>query len=455
MKFNYLIILLILFQFGIVNAQRGYNRDIRIPFDPGKRFYSDIIILPDSSSDSLNINIFYKCTFRTLTFFLKSENGTEKYFSVPNFEVELKDSEGIIRKRIYREDTITVNSYEMSVSEEEYIYGLVTAKMKPGKYSVNATLRCANSQLVKNKIFPSMEFKNFTSESVISEPILTNSLETDVTTSVNPYLFGLGIPFSSQGASILIPVSYKNEFEKFKCNFKYTKSENANFDWGDIKQISGSIVPIPNSTLRIDFQNQLINPSLSLININSDTWSYKQGLLNIHLPSDNIFPGSYELSVIRENTKDTLKKNIFVIWEDMPVVLFDPEYAASSMYYLLTDSEYNELTDGNSKEISRKIINYWKEKDPTKSTAYNEAMAEYFKRAAYAMQNFKSKNSRDGIKTDKGKIYILYGPPTTTNKELGEKQNSEVWKYDKIKKSFIFKTDNDGNYILTNVSDIN
>ncbi|TAL67688.1 MAG: GWxTD domain-containing protein [Bacteroidetes bacterium] len=435
-------------------AQRGNLRDLKFQLDFGKRFYSDIMILPDTSSDSVIATVFYKTTYQTLTFTLNPKNGIDTYSAVPNFEVEFKDSDGIIRKRIFREDTITVNNYDETVSDDDYIYGYVSAKMKPGKYSVSGTLRCSNSQLMKNKIFPLVDFKNFQNELVISEPVLTSSLEPDRNNSVTPYLLGFGVPFSSKGASILIPVSYKNDFDKFKCTLKYTKSKDKPFDWGDIAPITGSIVPIINTTLKNEFINPSANPALSLISFHSDSGFFNQGLLNIHLTSDKILPGTYELIVVRENSKDSLKRYFNVIWENMPVVLMDPEYAAGAMYYILTDEEYDKMTDGSPQVISRKIIDYWKEKDPTKTTAYNEAMAEYFKRVVYAMQNFKNKNSKDGVKTDKGKVYILYGPPTLTNKELGEKQNSEVWKYDKIKKEFIFKTDGNGNYILISVNDL-
>ncbi len=179
-----------------------------------------------------------------------------------------------------------------------------------------------------------------------------------------------------------------------------------------------------------------------------------QGLLNIIITSDKLVPGNYELNVVRDNSKDTLKRLISVVWEDMPLSLSDPEYAVDAMYYVLTDEQYETMKDGNPQEISKKILDFWKVKDPTPKTAFNEAMAEYFKRVDFAMQNYKSKSSKDGAKTDRGKIYILYGKPTKTEKTLGEKQNTEVWKYEKFKKEFIFKTNSAGNYILLQVIEI-
>lgn len=435
-------------------AQRGNQRDLKPIYDLGKRFYSDIYILPDSSSDSVLVYIPFKMTYQTLTFIVKPDNGNEKYLAVPSIEVEFKDSESIIRKRIFYEDSVLINSYEKTVSKDEYLYGIVETKMKTGKYTVNINLRCSNSQLQKNKNFPLVDFSDFRNSLAISEPILASSLETDRSNTITPYILNLGIPFSSNGASILVPVSYKNEYDKFKCTVKYTKMKDKLFDWGDIPPITGSVVPLTNSSLKIEYKNQFEIPILKFNSFQSDSGLFKQGLLNIHLTSDKLIPGNYELNIVRENSKDTLKRIISVIWEDMPVILMNPESAVESMYYILTDDQYDKMNDGNQQEMSKKLIDYWKEKDPTKTTAFNEAMAEYFKRVDYTNLNFKSKNYRDGFKSEQGKIYILYGPPTKTSKVLGEKQNTEIWIYDKLKKEFIFKTDNSGNYILVNVNDI-
>ena len=249
MRLRIIIIFILLFQVCLLSAQRNNFKDPKPMFEAGKKFFSDIYILPDTSSDSVVICVLYKVSNQTLTFIKKSENGIENYLTVPNFEVELKDSEGIIRKRIFSEDSIEVTDYEVSVSSNDYIYGFVSTKMKAGKYTLNAYLRCANSQLLKNKIFPLIEFKNFQKDKIISEPIITSPFEPDKGITVKPYIMGIGIPFSSEGASILIPVSYESEFEKFKYTLKYTKPREKYFDWGGGLNLSGALVPLKNCSI--------------------------------------------------------------------------------------------------------------------------------------------------------------------------------------------------------------
>jgi len=454
MKIFSLILFIFLLQLNQIFSQRSLLKDSKQQYELGKKFYSDIYVLPDEAPDSVKIIVIYRISYQTLTFTKTNSNGQESYLSIPNIELEFKDSEGIIRKRIFREDSIIFNTFEETVTSKEYIYGYLTTLMKTGKYTISAFLRCANTQLLKSKVFPLIDFKNFQKEKLISEPIITSTLEPDKSIIVKPYIMNLGIPFSSEGASILIPVTYKNEFEKFKFLLKYSKSKEKYFDWGDDFNISGAVVPLKNCSITVNFIDPKENPTASVSPYTTSGGSYRQGLLNINLSSDKLVPGNYELNVVRENTKDTLKRIISVLWEDMPLSLSDPDYAVDAMFYILTDEQYEKMNDGNPQEISKKILDFWKLKDPTPKTAYNEAMAEYFKRVDYAMQNYKPKSNKDGVKSDRGKIYILYGKPTKTDKTLGDKQNTEHWKYEKLKKEFVFKTDTGGNYILVQVNDI-
>lgn len=454
MRIIFLILFLLLINLNAIFSQKNLLKDPKQQFETGKKFYSDIYVLPDEAQDSVKIIVVYRISYQTLTFIKNSNNGQESYLSIPNIEVEFKDADGIIRKRIFREDSVLLNNFDETVSPDEYIYGLLTTRIKTGKYSVSAFLRCANTQLLKSKVFALFDFKDFKKDKIISEPILTTSFYPDKSNTINPYIMDLGIPFSSEGASILIPVTYNNELEKFKCTLNYTNPKEKYFDWADNFNISGTLVPIKNCSISLDLTDPKDYPSATVIPYTTSENDLKQGLLNIYLSSEKLVPGNFELIVVRENSKDTLKRIINVIWEDMPISLSDPDYAVTSMYYILSDHQFEKMKDGKSQEISKRILDYWKEKDPTPKTAYNEAMAEYFKRVDYAMYNYKAKNLKDGAKSDKGKIYILYGKPTKTEKTLGEKHNTEVWKYEKIKKEFIFKTDFGGNYILEKVNDI-
>ena len=55
------------------------------------------------------------------------------------------------------------------------------------------------------------------------------------------------------------------------------------------------------------------------------------------------------------------------------------------------------------------IEQFWLRRDPTPDTEENEYKEEHYRRIAYANERFAS--GIPGWKTDRGRIYIMYGPP--------------------------------------------
>jgi len=81
--------------------------------------------------------------------------------------------------------------------------------------------------------------------------------------------------------------------------------------------------------------------------------------------------------------------------------------------------------------------------DPTPETEHNELMDEYYKRVSYANENFDG--WKDGWETDRGMIYILFGPPDQverTNPSMSNSTLYQIWTYNRINKQFIFKDQN-------------
>jgi hypothetical protein len=77
-------------------------------------------------------------------------------------------------------------------------------------------------------------------------------------------------------------------------------------------------------------------------------------------------------------------------------------------------------------------------------------MVEYYRRVDHAMRAFSSMRGFDGHKSDRGRIYILYGPPTKTQRSLDPSTGyQEVWIYEKQNKKFVFVDQSkSGNYTL-------
>ena len=79
---------------------------------------------------------------------------------------------------------------------------------------------------------------------------------------------------------------------------------------------------------------------------------------------------------------------------------------------LSTDEEKKAFQQLTREELRQEFIrNFWLVRDPTPGTPANEFKDEYDKRVAYANQHFSTQSGAPGSQTDRGKMYILNGPP--------------------------------------------
>jgi GWxTD domain-containing protein len=78
--------------------------------------------------------------------------------------------------------------------------------------------------------------------------------------------------------------------------------------------------------------------------------------------------------------------------------------------YIITDAERETFLKLSTNEERENFIeNFWLRRDPTPDTPENEFKEEHFRRIAYANEHFAS--GKPGWKTDRGRIYIIWGEP--------------------------------------------
>jgi GWxTD domain-containing protein len=77
--------------------------------------------------------------------------------------------------------------------------------------------------------------------------------------------------------------------------------------------------------------------------------------------------------------------------------------------WIITDEEQKAFKLlSNDEERDQFIEAFWQRRDPTPDTAENEFKEEHYRRMAYANEHFAA--GIPGWKTDRGRIYIMYGP---------------------------------------------
>ena len=78
--------------------------------------------------------------------------------------------------------------------------------------------------------------------------------------------------------------------------------------------------------------------------------------------------------------------------------------------YIITDEERSAFLQLQTNEEREQFIEaFWQRRDPTPDTVENEFKEEHYRRIAYANERFAS--GIPGWRTDRGRIYIMWGPP--------------------------------------------
>lgn len=161
-------------------------------------------------------------------------------------------------------------------------------------------------------------------------------------------------------------------------------------------------------------------------------------------------PFTLQMKITQGKVEFSLKREFKMVWPDMPQSLRDIDFALEALRHITRPEELDSLKTGSQSTRLTHLEEFWRAKDTTPQTEYNEVMVEYYRRVDYAMREFSSIRGDDGYKTDRGRIYILYGPPTRTERMLDPQAGyQEIWTYDKHGKKFVFiDQSKNGNYIL-------
>ena len=118
----------------------------------------------------------------------------------------------------------------------------------------------------------------------------------------------------------------------------------------------------------------------------------------------------------------------------------DVDEAVALLTYVASSSEIEAFTKAKDEQERKRLWDqFWLERDPTPGTPRNEFFEEHLKRFRYANEHFAAPLTQ-GWKTDRGRIYIIYGEPDEVESrsfEMGEKP-TEVWYYLTKGRRFVF-----------------
>lgn len=315
--------------------------------------------------------------------------------------LELSSAELLTPIRSIEEVSIKSADFENTISKNLFYSSSFSLKVPPKKYRVNFTI----FDYVRNKEFTFRQFTINLEDSSAFEPIFIRESDLqNLTSSEIKNKFYNFLPFSSEKYILVLP------------------------DWEELNEIR-----IEDKFVKYTVKRKE-NTGLRFSLFELDTL--------------NLIEGGYQLKWRLRKEKS---KTFFVRWIDKPEYLKNLSNALNISKYLFENENSLSRYFADKDEQIRKFYEMWKKYDPTPATPFNELMSEFYHRADYASLEFKSVSQPDGALTDRGKIYILYGPPSKIERTFARDGRSlEIWTYNtnrEIKFTFLDENKN-GNFIL-------
>jgi GWxTD domain-containing protein len=435
-----------LLSYAQVDKSSYYNR--------GKKFYFNYFYEPADSGDSIKVITIYKIAYDLLKFTKIEQPGTDDaYIAYPEFEVNFKDDEGIIRKRDKKKDTIIVKDYKLINRVDVFYYGSVVSKLSFKEYTPYVYLWDEDLVKLGEKKLPEFDLTKFKTSVGVSSPLICYSENNSDSSAIYPYILDRNAAFTSKDVLFYFLTNTLDRDIDYNASLEFLDAGRTSIDWEGSSRINLQVDVFYNKVVKF-INKSHERPVFKLIEGNPQERGY-EGIIKIFFTADKTAPGNYKLRLWDNKSKDTLEFKFQIIWENIPFTLRTPKYAADIMYYVLSDDEYDEIKSGSDREILHNIFEWWRKQDPTRFTLYNEAMAEFFRRADYAFFNFKTIYEKDGAKTDRGKIYILNGPPDDIKRLMHKSGKvTEIWIYYNLKKEYIFESDIDNIIYLKEIKDI-
>lgn len=424
------IIIFILFLFS-VNSKA---QDKSLYFSFGNNYNVGKLVNLDQKSDSLDVKLFFKFANNSLIF-EKLRGKKDVFKAEPEVEFSIKDENGITRFKTLWKKEVFFDNYERTKKKDEYIEDFISLKLANKKHDVNIDFLDNHNMQDSKFNFNILEAEK---QSAIYDDLFIVSNDGK---NYTPYILNSSAYFDPNGFYIYIPIYKLNEAENF--NYKLERVRKTNETEGE-KNIFNSIKMELNGEDKCelisgDLGFDIIDYKVIMVEKNDNYKKY----LKIFISPEKIFPGAYKLTIL--NDENVIKEFGFdIIWNNMPLALRKISYAIKKMHFILTNEEYEKLEAGNEEEQVTKFIDYWRKMDPTPKTPYNEALNQYYSRVDYTYFNFQTMAQRDGSNTDRGKIYILYGPPSTIKNNFKAGKPQIIWEYSNINKKFIFETVSSG-----------
>jgi GWxTD domain-containing protein len=369
--------------------------------------------------------------------------------------IELLDSTDISRAREINRIEVGAEGSEQNSNRKDWYLGMASFTVPPGPYTLIVEIDDLESErefLDRNTIVRARTFGSAPFEA--STPLLVEWTDsTAASKTLVPQSFGGNLPFGKNSALYLELITSMPPDAPVQLGYTLeTVADRQESPEVLLRDTAAQVQTLPGAILVQKNQKNAIAYSIEASRAKNVT-----GVL-IPFHSEKLPLRAFELNlVVKEGSLQTsVKKPIRMVWPEMPFSLRDVEFALDALRHITTKQQLDSLKLGSFRTQRDNLEAFWKAKDPTPETSYNELMVQYYQRVDHAMKAFGLMREPDGSKSDRGHIYILYGQPTRVDRTLSATAGfQEIWVYENLNKRFVFLDESkSGNYVLVSTQSL-
>lgn len=369
-------------------------------------YFQDYVNFASAKSGMSRMDVFIQVPYKNIQF-VKSGNGFTAKYSVTASVFDENKKQLIVEKTW--NETIDVMDYNLTVSKDNYHLSKKSFDLQPGNYFIKTRFEDKDSKqeaLGENKFTA----KSFNDSISLSDILLIDKSD------------------FAQGKSEIVPnvsrnfASSKNGIKfYFEVYSKDTLDKRIAFDY--------AVINSENNIIHKESEDKTITPGTNKIFHNLSQFPFDLGAYTL------------VISTLDSNQTafSTTKKSFYSHWKGLPGAITDIDKSISQLVYIGTPNELDYIKEVETiTEKTKRFLEFWKKKDPSPNNDENEVFDEYYRRVAYAEENFS--NYIDGWRSDRGMVFIILGAPNNIDRHPFEYDSKpyEVWEYYDLNRSFIF-----------------
>lgn len=409
----------------------------------------DYLILPGSEDNGVvQFVLIFHVPYSSLPFKKNpARSSDQKYFSTMDLMLEVfkANKAGIDKKknenisvegldpagRAFWADTVYAENYKSSQSNDKFLSGYMKVNLTPGSY--NYVLQMKRGDQTDSRISRTQKIKVTSFNKKKTGNILV-SPTFDKKSEYSRFILnatGNTVEYAKDFYAIAYLPQYREE-ESYRMDI--IKLSTLQED--TTKQNNVFSKTLTDEHIKADVRPQLLytegKPYLNLQKTNN---GYTYAVINV--PNSEFENSLYRVNVKNSSGDIIARDNFRSKWKDMPASLLNLNTAIEMLRFIADEETIRKIDSGTSREREKKFRSFWKERDPTPNTEFNELMAEYYQRIDYAYKNYSTENTI-GYNSDRGEVYIKYGPPKDINRKFPKDgATKEVWTYPN--RQFIFE----------------